>query len=130
MGNGSLHRGRIKLAPGKRRAVLHKSGRDLVAESAEDDRDRCLEQRAVRPHRIGLRQALVALRKQCWLRKASFQFPDDQLAVAVYVCTDLHHRNTAVTAGQRHKLRLGHDDRLIDGSPGQLLDAKADPHFL
>ena len=59
-----------------------------------------------------------------------FQFAQDDLAVAIDVGADLHHRDLAIATRQRDQARLGHDHRLDDRAPGQALDAERHAHLL
>ena len=120
---------RGKAAAAHRGAVLLEILRHQVADLAEDDRDRRLEDLPVGPEADGVGRAAV-LRRQARRREAPLQLAQDDLRIAEHVGADLHHRNLAIAAGQRDKIGFGHDHRLHHRAPRQFLDAERDAHLL
>ena len=62
--------------------------------------------------------------------EACFQFANDQRAIAEHVGADLQDGNAPIPTGKRDKIGLRHNHWLIDGRPGQPLDAEANAHLL
>ena len=89
-----------------------KASGTFVPQSAKDNGDSPLEDRAIGPWRVGVCEAGIALWEECRLGIAALELANDQLAIAVDVGANLHHRNAAVAAGKETSSGLG----MITGS--------------
>ena len=107
MGNRRLHGSGIERPPRECGAIFDKSWRDFVAQPRENDRNRGLKNRAVRPHAVGVDSSAITLGKQAGLAIASLAFANDQLTVAINVSADLYDGYSAIAARQCHQFSLG-----------------------
>lgn len=97
-----------------------------MGKRAEHKADRILKERSIAPHRRRRAETLISLRKQRRLREAPFQLANDALCIAIDIGADLHHRRTAITAGQRHQVGPRHDPRDEHRRPIEVFQAKDD----
>lgn len=108
--------------------ITHFRLQTMVADAAEDDGDGGLEDFAVGPEAKRGAQSVAVRQSGCG--EAPVQLADDDLAVAIDVGADLHHRGTPISAAQLGEHRLGRQPRDLNRAPGQSLDAQRDTDLL
>jgi hypothetical protein len=128
VGHRRRHHGGIDIPAGELGPVFEKPLGQCIAPLGESDADGGEEHGLLRPpgKRVG---CAVAGGIKARSGVAALELAHDQLAIAINVRADLHHRRLAITSGQRRQVGFWHDDRDLDRSPGQALEAKTEPNL-